>query len=139
MLISLLLNQSAVYCKLFHFKEAMRCCDDALRLTQKSAEVYYRRSQAATYNRGSSIEQLEAAKRDIDQAISMRPGEEKYKKHKGVLEGVVEAKLQTESKAVDWVVRCALKRLERAQKASGAIELKPEKPLELKILKKYGI
>ncbi len=45
MLISLLLSQSAVYCRLSHFAEAGRCCDAALRLTERCPEVYYRRSQ----------------------------------------------------------------------------------------------
>ena len=87
--------------------------------------------------------ELEQAEKDIEQAISMRPEEGKYKRFKEMLAEIIKGKIQAEGKMLDWLVKCAIKRQEKCQKseeelkAMQVISIKPEKPLELKILRKY--
>jgi hypothetical protein len=151
LLVNLLLNQSVTYCRLFHFKEAIRCCDDALRLTTKSANVFYRRSQvpilltnkAIVYNLSSPIPRLLEALKDIETAIAMQPGEDKYQRHKQVLEETMKTRVQEEVKRVSWLMKCAMGRAEHATREHGEaaarsmVSLKTEETTELKTFKKY--
>ena len=72
----------------------------------------------------------------------MRPTQASYKKHQETLNEVINKKLEYEKKQVEWIAQCAAKRMEKMEKDESTvkkfeiIKLKPEKPFELKILKK---
>jgi len=75
------LNLSYAYIELRNYKDAIDCLDEcALLAEDKVADVYFRRSQARTYNRFSSFEDLELAKKDIIKAIDLK-NEDIYLEH----------------------------------------------------------
>lgn len=82
--------------------------------------------------------------KDIEKAISMRPTEEKFKRQKFVVEEVIQTRIQTEKKMVEWVLLSALKRKEIVLKNNGGkinegfISVKAEKTMEIKIMRKYN-
>jgi len=82
---NILLNMCCCYIKMFHFPEALDACDEIMRLTDQSSEAYWRRSQVRTYNKKSTFSDLQKAEQDIDVAISKKPKESKYLKHKEIL------------------------------------------------------
>ena len=143
MLVTLLQNEAVLYCKLFHFNEAVRCCNDALKLTKESADIFYRRSQAITYNKCSGYDQLKEAMEDIDTAIRMRPNEEKFKDHKKILIETIKEKIEFEKQEIEKIINIAKRNYERCKdtpqnnkKNTEVIPIKAEKPFEYRILKK---
>jgi len=141
MLVNLLINEAIIYMKLSHFKEAVKCCNDALRLTKQSADVFYRKSQALTYNKCSNFEMLEQALSDINTAIQMRPNQENYKKHKEILENTIKGKTEYEQKQIEWILKVSINRYEKGvadnKQNFQIIPVKQEKTFELKVLKQY--
>jgi tetratricopeptide (TPR) repeat protein len=131
-------NEAVIYCKLFHFKEALKCCDNALELTKESADIYYRRSQALLYNKGSSYDDLTQAIQDIDIAIEKRPKEEKYKRHKELIIETINAKKEHEKKMIESLINTAAKSFERLKDTAQQkqVSITAEKPFEYRVLKK---
>jgi tetratricopeptide (TPR) repeat protein len=71
--------------ELRHYSEAIDCLDEALAIAEdKLPDLYFRRSQARTYNKFSDNEELEKAMQDIDKAIELKD-EPLYKEHKDIL------------------------------------------------------
>jgi cytochrome c-type biogenesis protein CcmH/NrfG len=46
------------YMRLAHFQHALTAFDDAIRLYDKSSQLFFRRSQALSYNRAATLEEL---------------------------------------------------------------------------------
>jgi tetratricopeptide (TPR) repeat protein len=93
----LLMNLSYAYMELRHFTEAIECMDEAIPMAEdKVPDLYFRRSQARTYNKFSTEEELQLAMEDIDKAIELKPDENIYKEHKMKLENIKKEKLVKE-------------------------------------------
>jgi len=61
---------STIYIERRHYSEAIRCLDEAEEIAKdKLPDVFFRRSQARTYNKYSTIEDLEKAQEDLEKAF----------------------------------------------------------------------
>ncbi|KRX00116.1 hypothetical protein PPERSA_07223 [Pseudocohnilembus persalinus] len=76
MLHIILMLIGVVYIKLKHFKLAITAIEESQKIHDKSTQLEYRKSQAITYNKWSTLEELEEGKKLIDRAIEMK----KYEK-----------------------------------------------------------
>ena len=72
--------------ELRHFSEAIRCFTEAIELFNgkgfkkaKSSDLYFRRSQAVFYNKFASLEMLQIAKGDIEEACAIEADVDIYK------------------------------------------------------------
>jgi hypothetical protein len=84
------------YIELRHYSDAIDCCDEAAAIAEdKVADVYFRRSQARTYNTYSSEEELQKALQDIETAISLK-SDPIYEEHKDILIKIIDKKFTDE-------------------------------------------
>lgn len=70
---------SAAYMMELHFDEAIVCCEEAYALSQKTSILYYRWSQALSYNELANLEMLAISKDLIRKAAEAYAGEKIYK------------------------------------------------------------
>jgi hypothetical protein len=68
LLIQLYLNMSTCYIRLNNFTLARQVLDDGIKLSEKVSQLYMRRAQVVLSNRGSSIEELREALKEIQMA-----------------------------------------------------------------------
>ncbi|EGR30496.1 hypothetical protein IMG5_130470 [Ichthyophthirius multifiliis] len=85
MLMTIYMSLAVAYMKCFYFKMAQVALDDALKITQKSSQIYFRKSQCVAYNKFSDLKELEQAKKDIEQAIEMKQYEKIFQQEQGIL------------------------------------------------------
>lgn len=127
---------SCAYMKLNHFYVAVQACDEIIRLTDLSAESFFRRSQARTYNLKSSYSDLDLAEVDIKTALEKKPEEKKYKDHLEILRRRKEEKLEEDRKFVREMVEYARRSLElKKQKEITVSATLLETPREIKIMR----
>lgn len=87
----LLKNLGYAYMELRHFSEAIDCFDEALEVAgDRVPDLFFRRSQARTYNKYSTDEDFEQAKADIEKAIELKKDEIIFKEHLDILNKIVE-------------------------------------------------
>ncbi|MCQ2821329.1 MAG: hypothetical protein MJ252_29055, partial [archaeon] len=87
--------------ELREYSVAIECLDECVEVAEdKVADVYFRRSQARTYNKFSKAEDYEKAMKDIEKAIELKPEEEIYKQHKEILEKIINDKAEAELNSV---------------------------------------
>jgi hypothetical protein len=100
----LLMCLSYSYMELRHYNDAIQCLDECLPICgDKVPDVYFRRSQARTYNKNSTDEELALAEKDIEKAISLKT-EKIYQEHKDILKKIVEErKTQRKEKIVKLI------------------------------------
>lgn len=67
-LFAIYLNISGCYLKESNFYEALTALEDALKINDKNAILYFRRSEALAYNKDSHLEDLYQAKIDLFQS-----------------------------------------------------------------------
>ena len=78
-------NLSYAYIELRHYSDAISCLDEAISIAEeKVPDLFFRRSQARTYNKFSNDEELLKALDDIDKAIKLKD-EILYKEHKDII------------------------------------------------------
>jgi tetratricopeptide (TPR) repeat protein len=100
----LLKNLGYAYMELRHFSEAIDCFDEALEVAgDRVPDLYFRKSQARTYNKYSKEEDYELAKVDIQKAIELKKDEIIFTEHLEILNKIVEKNyednyVKTESK-----------------------------------------
>lgn len=85
MLMTLLMNMTATYMKLKHFKQALITLEDALKIFDKSSQLFLKRSQAISYNLLSSLQELHRARADIEKALEMKHHEKIFQQEPGIL------------------------------------------------------
>jgi ribosomal protein L12E/L44/L45/RPP1/RPP2 len=85
MLINIYLALSCAYLKLNHYSTAIVAIEEAMKLNNASSQLYFRRSQARAYNKGSSLEDLYKAKEDIEKAIEIKHYEKLFQQEPGIL------------------------------------------------------
>jgi tetratricopeptide (TPR) repeat protein len=106
----LLMNLSYAYLELRHYFEAIECLDECIEIAEeKEASLYFRRSQARTYNRDSSEADLEKAMQDIEKAIKLKEDESVYIEHKEILIKIINKKLQSRREKTDNLLSRAKK------------------------------
>jgi len=89
-IVFLLMSLASAYMELRHYSEVIQCLNECLTIAgDKVPDIYFRRSQARTYNRGSSDEELTLAKEDIEKAISLKK-ETIYVEHQERLLKIIE-------------------------------------------------
>ena len=87
MLLMTFLNLSSCYLKLHHFKEALKALKNAEEIVTVSSQILYRKSQAISFNKGSSLSDLVDAKKMINDAMKVVKGENIFQeKFKGLLQ-----------------------------------------------------
>lgn len=69
LMVQIYLNMAAAYIKLHHFSLAIQCCNDASSLTDRVSQILFRKAQAITSNKASSIGDLHEALQLVRQAI----------------------------------------------------------------------
>eukprot|EP01016_Furgasonia_blochmanni_P016105 TRINITY_DN1914_c0_g1_i12.p1 TRINITY_DN1914_c0_g1~~TRINITY_DN1914_c0_g1_i12.p1 ORF type:complete len:402 (-),score=69.84 TRINITY_DN1914_c0_g1_i12:186-1391(-) len=74
-LIQLLLNMAVNYAKMMHFSVAMQALREALALSEKNSQIYYRLAQVIACNKGSRSFDLRQAKTYIEKAIELKAQE----------------------------------------------------------------
>lgn len=95
-IVFLLMSLASAYMELRHYSEAIQCLDECISIAgDKVPDLYFRRSQARSYNKGSSDEQLNLAKNDIEKAITLKK-ETIYMEHKERLCKIIEERMKTE-------------------------------------------
>jgi len=134
--VNILLNMCCVYMKLSHYHVALDACNEIIKLTNLSAEAYFRRSQVRTYNMRSTYRDLDLAEEDINQALLKKPEEQKYRNHFEILKKRKAEKLDEDKKFVEEIVTCAKKCVEfkkskEIQSSSTLLEI----PNEIKIMR----
>jgi len=122
---------------------AVQACDEIIRLTDLSAESFFRRSQARTYNLRSTYSDFNLAEADIKTALEKKPEEKKYQNHLEILRKRKEEKLEEDKKFVEKMVEYAKRSLElKKQKEIAMNATLLETPREIKIMrlikKKYA-
>jgi tetratricopeptide (TPR) repeat protein len=96
-IVFLLLNLSYAYLELRHYKEALECLNECETLAEdKVADVFFRRSQARTYNKISNDEDLELARKDILKAKDLKSDIKIYSEHLEILDSIIEKRKQSE-------------------------------------------
>jgi tetratricopeptide (TPR) repeat protein len=91
----LLKNLGYTYMELRHFTEAIDCFDEALEVAgDRVPDLFFRRSQARTYNKYSKDDDYELAMKDIEKAISLKPDDIIFKEHLDILKKIVEKNLE---------------------------------------------
>jgi len=85
MLLNIYLALSCAYLKLNHYSTAIVAIEEAMKLGHPSSQLYFRRSQARAYNKGSSLEDLYKAKEDIEKAIEIKHYEKLFQQEPGIL------------------------------------------------------
>jgi tetratricopeptide (TPR) repeat protein len=102
-IVYLLMSLSSAYMELRHYSEAIDCLNECIAVAgDKVPDLFFRRSQARTFNKNSSDKELQIAKEDIEKAISLKK-EAIYVEHQEKLKKIIEDKLKnklelTESK-----------------------------------------
>jgi tetratricopeptide (TPR) repeat protein len=92
----LLSHLSFAYMELRHYSDAIDCLDEAIAIAEdKVADLYFRRSQARTYNTYSGDEELDKAMKDIDKAIALKP-QDIYEEHKKMIIKFAEDRFNSE-------------------------------------------
>lgn len=87
----LLKNLGYAYMELRHYSEAIDCFDEALEIAgDRVPDLYFRRSQARTYNKYSREEDFELAKKDIEKAITLKSDENIFKEHLDILNKLID-------------------------------------------------
>ena len=102
---------SSVYLERRHFTEAIKCLDEAEEIAgDKVPDLFFRRSQARTYNKYSTYKDLELAMQDLENAfksniefnernkdnfMSKNDNFEVYTEHKLILEKIMTNKLNS--------------------------------------------
>lgn len=76
MLHTILMLLGVCYMKLNHYALANQAIEESIKIYDKSTQLFYRKSQTISYNKWSTLEELEKAKKDIENAIEMK----KYEK-----------------------------------------------------------
>lgn len=90
-LVYLLKNLGYTYMELRHYTEALDCFDEALEIAgDRVPDIYFRRSQARTYNKFSKEQEYEMAKEDIEKAIKLKDDEIIFKEHLEILNKILE-------------------------------------------------
>lgn len=111
---------SAVYLERRHYSEAIKCLDEAEEIAgDKLPDVFFRRSQARTYNKYSSIEDLETAMTDLEKAfvsleefntrnkdnfMSKNNNKEIYSQHKEKLLKIIEKRVSEKNEKFKCLV-----------------------------------
>jgi tetratricopeptide (TPR) repeat protein len=91
-----LMHLSYAYMEARHYTDAIDCLDEALEIAEdKVPDLYFRRSQARTYNSYSNEDEYEKAMADIDKAISLKENP-LYEEHKKILQDIIEKKFTDE-------------------------------------------
>lgn len=94
-IVIVLLNMSSAYIELRHYKEAIECLDEAEQIAKDSMpNVFFRRSQARSYNKFSSLDDLNIALIDAEKAISIKD-QEIYKEHRENLVSFIKSKKES--------------------------------------------
>lgn len=75
LLIQVYLNMAAAYMNLNHFSLAEQVINDGLELSQKVSQLYFRKAQALSLRKDSSLENLRLAEECINRAITMKSEE----------------------------------------------------------------
>eukprot|EP01022_Parablepharisma_sp_SALTPOND_P001399 TRINITY_DN1062_c0_g1_i1.p1 TRINITY_DN1062_c0_g1~~TRINITY_DN1062_c0_g1_i1.p1 ORF type:complete len:613 (+),score=43.02 TRINITY_DN1062_c0_g1_i1:449-2287(+) len=134
--VNILLNMCCVYMKLSHYNVALQCCDEIIKLTNLSAEAYYRRSQVRIYNLKSSYKDLDLAEEDITTALTKKPEEQKYRNHLEILRKRRFEKFEEDKKFVEDMVACAKKCMEfKKSKEIMSNATLVEVPQEIRIMR----
>lgn len=95
-IVFLLMSLASAYMELRHYSEVIQCLNESLTIAgDKVPDIYFRRSQARTYNRGSSDEDLTLAKEDIEKAICLKK-ETIYVEHQERLLKIIEERKKNE-------------------------------------------
>jgi hypothetical protein len=85
----LLMNLSSAYMELRHYSDSLDCLDECIQIAEeKVPDLFFRRSQARTFNKTSNQMELELAMQDIEKAISLKD-EAIYKEHKQTLQKIL--------------------------------------------------
>lgn len=85
MLLNIYLALSCAYLRLNHYGEAIKAIEEGMKLNHANSQLYFRRSQARAYNKGSSLEDLYKAKEDIEKAIEIKHYEKLFQQEPGIL------------------------------------------------------
>lgn len=97
-LVYLLLNMSSAYMELRHYREAISCLDECESICgEKMPDIFFRRSQARTYNKFSDDSELNMALKDIELAKSLKDSEI-YEEHLKILNKLIEEKRNSKMK-----------------------------------------
>ena len=95
---------------------AIECLDECAEIAEdKVPDVYFRRSQARTYNRYSNDNELNLALNDIDKAIKLKNEENIYKEHKKILETIIKERNEEKLKNIR-------KLIQRGKRSRGDID-----------------
>jgi hypothetical protein len=152
-IVFLLLNLSYAYMELRHYREAINCLDECQLLAgDKLSDIYFRRSQARTFNKTSSQDDYDLAGSDIDKAISLAKDVKIYQEHREKLNEIrclTRKKEMANLKGLLVIFYFILDLLEKAQYSYKVIKEKnlsndqvfffnsKEKETHYKILKEY--
>lgn len=85
MLMAIYLNLSVAYMRLFYFKLARQALEDALKISDKSSLVFYRKSQSLAFDKFSNLLDLQQAKEDIERAMYLKNYEKIFNGEQGAL------------------------------------------------------
>ena len=102
---------------------AIECLDECEQIAEvKVADVFFRRSQARTYNRNSTDAELALAMADIEKAIKLKDTETIYKEHKEILEKIMKERNDERVANVRRLIQKAQKKKERVKEMNMNIE-----------------
>lgn len=102
---------------------AIECLDECEQIAEdKVADVFFRRSQARTYNRDSTDADLELAMKDIEKAIQLKDSEVIYKEHKEKLEKIIKERNDEKVGNVRRLIQKAQKKLAKVKEMNLNLE-----------------
>ena len=85
MLLNIYLALACTYLKRNHYSTALVAIEEGMKLNAATSQLYFRRSQARAYNKGSSLQDLQKAKEDIERAIEIKHYEKLFQQEPGIL------------------------------------------------------
>lgn len=102
--------------ELREYSMAIECLDECVEVAEdKVADVYFRRSQARTYNRFSKAKDYEMAMADIDKAIELKPEEPIYKEHKEKLNKIISERIQAQVASIKKLIERVKRKKEKVK------------------------
>ena len=123
-LVFLLMNMSSAYMELRHYTEAIKCLDECETICgEKIPDIFFRRSQARTYNKKSDYKEFELALIDIERAKLLK-NVDIYNEHFQILSCLINSKKKVEFEKIESIKRIILELISQAKYAVDKINQK---------------
>ena len=87
-----------------HFDEAMKCCNEALKVEKDCSEILYRRSQTILYNLVSNPYDLGNAYKDAEKILNEKPNDERYQDNLKIIKDRINDRIELQKRIIKSIM-----------------------------------